>query len=320
MHSSSRLFPVALVSAELRGDLTEDVYRLKPNNSPDPSVELALTRLGLPGREQRGVPVILVHGSFSNRRFWYSPKAIGLGPYLARAGFDVWIPEMRGHGLSPRNLDYSRNSVAAYARFDLPAIAAFVVEQSGQAPHWIGHSLGGISLAATLGGGYLAPEQVASVALFGSQVSRDYWALKLPPVAWSGRLLLKRMGVIPGPRLRRGPEDEPIGLALEALRWHGLFGRFGERDNDWWGGLAKVTAPVLAVSAEGDRQDPPWACRKLFEQFGSEVREYLCLGRRQGFSENFGHVEMLVSKGAQREVWPRVLHWLEHQALPPGNP
>ena len=148
MHSSSRLFPVALVSAELRGDLTEDVYRLKPNNSPDPSVELALTRLGLPGREQRGAPVILVHGSFSNRRFWYSPKAIGLGPYLARAGFDVWIPEMRGHGLSPRNLDYSRNSVAAYARFDLPAIAAFVVEQSGQAPHWIGHSLGGISLAA----------------------------------------------------------------------------------------------------------------------------------------------------------------------------
>ena len=81
-----------------------------------------------------------------------------------------------------------------------------------------------------------------------------------------------------------------------------------------------MTAPVLAVSAEGDRQDPPWACRKLFEQFGSEVREYLCLGRRQGFSENFGHVEMLVSKGAQREVWPRVLHWLQHQALPPGNP
>ena len=113
MHSSSRLFPVALVSAELRGDLTEDVYRLKPNNSPDPSVELALTRMGLPGREQRGAPVILVHGSFSNRRFWYSPKAIGLGPYLARAGFDVWIPEMRGHGLSPRNLDYSRNSVDA---------------------------------------------------------------------------------------------------------------------------------------------------------------------------------------------------------------
>src|SRR3989344_2134123 len=156
MQSSSELFPVALISAELRGDLSEDVYRLKPGNSPDSSVELALTRLGRAGHEQvRGVPVILIPGSFSNRRFWYSPKCIGLGPYLARAGFDVWIAEMRGHGLSPRNIDYRKNRVTDYARYDLPAIAAFVHEQTGQAPHWIGHSLGGITLAAALGGHYL---------------------------------------------------------------------------------------------------------------------------------------------------------------------
>ena len=85
MQSSSELFPVALVSAELRGDLSEDVYRLKPGNSPDFTVELAVTRLGLAGQENRGVPVILLHGSFSNRRFWYSPRGIGLGPHLARA-------------------------------------------------------------------------------------------------------------------------------------------------------------------------------------------------------------------------------------------
>lgn len=93
MQSSSNLFPVALISAERRGDLSEDVYRLKPGNSPDPSVELAVTRLGLADEPQaRGVPVVLLHGSFSNRRFWYSPKGVGLGAYLARAGFDVWIP------------------------------------------------------------------------------------------------------------------------------------------------------------------------------------------------------------------------------------
>jgi pimeloyl-ACP methyl ester carboxylesterase len=89
------------------------------------------------------VPVILLHGSFSNRRFWYSPKGIGLGAFLARQGFDVWVPEMRGHGLSKRNHDYARNRVADYARYDLPAIGAFVREQSAQVPHWIGHSLGG---------------------------------------------------------------------------------------------------------------------------------------------------------------------------------
>ncbi|RMT64265.1 Esterase/lipase/thioesterase protein [Pseudomonas coronafaciens pv. atropurpurea] len=318
MQSSSQLFPVALISAERRGDLVEDVYRLKPANSPDPSVELVVTRLGLVDQlAVRGVPVILLHGSFSNRRFWYSPKGIGLGPYLARAGYDVWIPEMRGHGLSSRNQSYRSNCVADYARFDLPSIAAFVVEQSAQAPHWIGHSLGGITLAAALGGQYLGPQTAASVALFGSQVSRSYWPLKIPPLQWSARLLLRSFEHVSGPRFKRGPEDEPIGLVLESLRWHGLLGRFGERDNNWWEGLKSLQVPLLAVAAAGDLQDPVWACRTLFDQIGGgQLKQFLCLGREHGFSENFDHVQMLISKTAQQQVWPRVIEWLEARAVP----
>ncbi|MDV9030717.1 alpha/beta fold hydrolase [Pseudomonas sp. RAC1] len=310
MQSSSTLFPVALLSAERRGDLSEDVYRIKAGNSPDPSVELAVTRLGLADQPaERAVPVILLHGSFSNRRFWYSPKGIGLGAFLARAGFDVWIPEMRGHGLSPRNRQWRANCVADYARFDLPVIGTFVQEMTGQAPHWVGHSLGGTTLVAALGGGYLDPNSVASVALFGTQVTRRYWPLKLPPVVWGARLLLKRFAQLSGPRLKRGPEDEPIGLALEWLRWQGLFGRFGVKDRDWWAGLAEVRVPLLAVAAVADTQDPLWACRALFEQWGDARKRFLRLGREDGF-EAFGHVDMLVSKAAQDQVWPQVERWL----------
>ncbi len=317
MQSSSKLFPVALLSAERRGDLSEDVYRIKAANSPDASVELAITRLGLADSQApRGVPVILLHGSFSNRRFWYSARGVGLGAWLARAGYDVWIPEMRGHGLSPRNLDYASNRVADYARFDLPVINAFVHEQSGQVPHWVGHSLGGITLAAALGGGYLEAGQVASVAVFGSQVSRRYWPLKIPPVAWGGRLLLKRFAHLSGARLKRGPEDEPIGVALEFMRWHGLFGGFREAGCDWWAGLAQVQVPLLVVAANGDQQDPPWACRALFEQCSAAAGQFVCLGRAEGFSEEFDHVQMLVSKAAQLEVWPLVERWLVGHTAP----
>jgi pimeloyl-ACP methyl ester carboxylesterase len=317
MQSSSDLFPVALISAERRGDLIEDVYRLKPGNSMDFTVELAVTRLGqVNAPDVRGAPVILLHGSFSNRRFWYSPKGIGLGAYLARAGFDVWIPEMRGHGLSARNEAYRHNRVADYARYDLPAIAAFVCEQTGQVPHWIGHSLGGTTLAAALGGHYLDAGQVASAALFGSQVSRTYWPLKVPPLQWSTRLLLKRFEHVSGPRFKRGPEDEPMGVLLESMRWHGLFGRFGDKKDDWWSGLRHVQVPLLCVAGAGDHQDPEWACRELFEQMGSEQKAFWCLGRQEGFSEDFGHVQMLVSKAAQAQVWPKVAEWLNRQIVP----
>lgn len=315
MQSSSTLFPVALLSAERRGDLSEDVYRIKAANSPDPSVELALTRLGLADQASvRGVPVILLHGSFSNRRFWYSPKGIGLGPTLVRLGFDVWIAEMRGHGLSPRNQAYDRNRVADYARYDLPVIGAFVAEASGQVPHWIGHSLGGTTLAAALGGGYLRPELVASVALFGSQVSRRRWPLRVPPINWGARWLLKRFSHISGSRLKRGPEDEPLGVGLEVLRWQGLFGRFGDAERDWWSGLGQVHVPVLAVAAVGDEQDPAWACKQLFDQFGSDRKQFVVLGRSQGFSDDFDHVRMLVSVQAQAEVWPLIGDWLASPA------
>jgi pimeloyl-ACP methyl ester carboxylesterase len=311
MQSSSRLFPVALLRAERCGDLSEDVYRIKAGNGPDPTVELAITRLGMADHNaaQRGVPVILLHGSFSNRRFWYSPKGIGLGATLARAGFDVWIPEMRGHGLSPRNEQYRRNGVTDYARDDLPVVNAFVTELSGQRPYWLGHSLGGITLAAALGEGTLTAADLAGVALFGSQVSRAPWPLRVAPFNWLARLLLRGFDHVSGPRLKRGPEDEPAGVALELLRWHGLRRRTGRAGADWREGLASVQVPLLVVAGAGDHQDPAWACEQLFECFGGEG-QFLLLGRAQGFTQDFGHVDMLVSKAAQAEVWPLVQRWL----------
>ena len=70
MQSSSTLFPVALLSAERRGDLSEDVYRLKAGNSPDRTVELALTRLGTrePG----------VYGAQAAAQHWFGKDAADL--------------------------------------------------------------------------------------------------------------------------------------------------------------------------------------------------------------------------------------------------
>lgn len=284
MQSSSKLFPVALVSAELRGDLIEDVYLLKPNNSPDPSVELALTRLGRAGSAARGIPVVLLHDRFGNRRSWYTPAGQGLGARLARAGFDVWLAEMRGHGLSPRNRSYRDNRVADYARYDLPAIAAFVGEQCGRAAHWLGAGHGGLALVAALAMEALDGAALASLVLYAAQLHRPAGRLGLPPLRWAAGLWLRRRQQVAAGwlGLEAGPEEEPVGVLRESLCWSGWFGRFGEGGQDWLARLGDVRVPVLALVGAGARPAVVGAARQLLERFASPLREFVRLDREPG--------------------------------------
>ncbi len=242
MQSSSRLFPVALVSAELRADLTEDIYRLKPGNSPDASVELVVTRLGQQAAgERRGPPVIL-----PAREFFQPPLLVlaacarirslpGAGGVRCLAAGNArpwpvdsqrWLPGQPGRRLralrpAGAGLLHPR-AVRAAGALDWPL------------PRWGGAGGGA-------GRGYLDQARIASVALFGSQVSTAHWLFRLPMAGILARLLLRRVDALSGSRWRQGPEDEPVGVALEVLRWHGLFGRFGEPGNDWWKGSPQST-------------------------------------------------------------------------------
>ena len=57
------------------------------------------------------VPVLLLHGSVEDGRVFYSRKGKGLAPYLAINGFEVFVPDFRGHGYStPRRPTWRRNS------------------------------------------------------------------------------------------------------------------------------------------------------------------------------------------------------------------
>ena len=51
-------------------------------------------------RDPEGPPIFLLHGSIENGRIFYSEKGKGLAPYLAAAGFDLYVGDLRGRGLS----------------------------------------------------------------------------------------------------------------------------------------------------------------------------------------------------------------------------
>ncbi|XP_050101737.1 triacylglycerol lipase 2-like [Malus sylvestris] len=102
------------------------------------------------------LPVLLHHGILMDASAWLlnSPdKALAF--ILADNGFDVWLANSRGTvssrghktltPLYPAYWDWSWDQLAAY---DLPALFAYVNNQTGQKLHYVGHSLGTLTALA----------------------------------------------------------------------------------------------------------------------------------------------------------------------------
>lgn len=288
------------VKVELRNIYTTDNSRL------------ALSRIKPRNGQKLSVPVVLIHGSYSTRSFWVSDKGIGLGVYLADQGFDVWIPELRGHGLSPKGASFSQITAEDQIRYDLPAISDAVFSITGTPAFWIGHSFGGLFILAALSVEWLRHDQVLSLVTFGSQISFGDTYLKIPPLAWTLSAILKMVGNFPAPKLGLGPEIESAGTMIETIRWKKFRGRWTNSEGvSYWDGLEKIKIPVMTYAAADDKNDPPIGCRKIHKRLGSTDKMFMVLGKDTGFSKNYDHIGMVVSKEAQEEVWPDLAGWLK---------
>jgi polyhydroxyalkanoate synthase len=121
----------------------------------------AATRSGRPAECR--APVLLIHGYGQNRYSWHLPLR-SMANHLARAGFDVFNLDLRGHGRSahlgaPRPLD-----PVEYVRDDLPRAAEEALRLSGMDRVFlVGHSLGGLIAYASAPGLLGAAAGVATI-------------------------------------------------------------------------------------------------------------------------------------------------------------
>ena len=312
MKSSSELFPVSLLRADAFSGLTEDVYLVKHNRDPDLSVQVAVSHLGYQNKQHSGVPVILLHGSFNNRGFWLSGVGEGLARHLLDQGFDVWMMDMRGHGMSPRNQDYRNNTQERYALYDLPAVAEFVHEKSGKAPVWLGHSLGGVTIAAAVAGGLLRDEKCSGMVIIAAQAIRRPMYQWVPFASLAARTRVNMKGELDGRKLGLGQEAESAGIIDEYLARHSLFGAWQLASTQqkllpaWKDG---TPVPLLALAGEADRSEPVEYCSRFAALYGGD-KTFIPLGTGSGLSQDYGHLDMMSGQTAGKEVWPKISDWL----------
>ena len=306
------------------------------------NVPIAMTRTRLrDGQGTRGA-LLLVHGYGQNRRAWH----LGLrspANYLARAGFDVFAMDLRGHGRS-RDFGAGRaESVEDHVLEDLP-LAADEIERvrSERGVFLVGHSLGGLLAYAA------APGLGASVRGVVSLGSPYYFAAGQPELTKLGDWLLWLDGWIGlghgGIRLQAMTEAARLSRVLLDRRWVPLpFRGFvpGSIERDV---LAQHLSRAMdfanfdvmrVLFRDGVRQRRAGTIGGL-ERFSPafermDVSLLVVAGRyddlappagvRPGYERsgsmdktyrviNHGHLDMLIGRDAPQTTWPLLESWL----------
>jgi alpha-beta hydrolase superfamily lysophospholipase len=111
-------------------------------------------------------PVVLAHSLGTNRFNLDFDERYSLARALARRGFEAWVLELRGHGLSGHA---GSSSFDLEARFDVPAALGAITSTGPARVLWVGHSRGGLLGLAHLARSPHAP--IAAVAALASPLS-----------------------------------------------------------------------------------------------------------------------------------------------------
>lgn len=295
-----------------------------------------------------GPPVILVHGISSNRHCWDLDEQRSLATYLAAAGFDTWLLDLRGHGDSTRDArgleQRSGWSVDDYGRYDVPAAVAYVRARTGaDKVAYVGHSMGGMVAAITLSTQPETAASLSSVVAVGSPLDFSdpdpVIGAALQLASLTGPLLpvvQSSIGADLQASIRKNPlpvdailyndiADPAVradmyrsvvsplsGGELEQFGQLKAGGAFRSADGqvDYLAALAQVEVPVMVIAGRADNVAPVDRVLPYYSALGGE-KALVIAGRATGFAADYGHMDLALGDHAREEIFPLIRDWID---------
>lgn len=294
-------------------------------------------------------PVVLCHGLAANRMNFDFEPPFSLAHFLAEAGFECFVVDWRGTGLSrrpPRGVGRWQYSIDDHIAKDAPALIELALRQSGaKRAFWVGHSLGGLIGSAAAGGAVRGKLQ--GLVTIGSPAFFQYsWWLRRAVhtglyLSLTGALHHRLVGTaiapflgyvalplsdvivnpkhIP-PRIQRQVYANMMSsISLRVLRqlhdWieHDAF-RSEDRSVDYRDAIRSLDVPLLVMGGSADKLATPAAVRAQYELAGSADKTLIILGPENGDALEYGHGDVVFGSGAPSEVYPVIRRWLEGRA------
>ena len=336
-------------------------------------LELKRYRLVQGPPAQDRLPVVLCHGLACCERFWDLTEELSLARYMAGRGYDVWVPSLRGSGLSTKPPLYVLRELFQYRRpalgrcfpgaarpgsfdwnfddhvlRDLPAIIDVVKGETGHSRVvWVGHSMGAMAMY-----GYLersGRDDVAALVASAGPIHLE------PPADWSTRLALRCRAVVRfGRALLNAQFFAGVGVLTAHLPYEGLrcnrrnvdshvmrrayrhviqdvppgllkqFLAFAvtckltsvDGEFDYTAEIGRLKVPILCLVGKVDRICVPAALRYAYDHTGSDDRTWREIGVQEGFSADYGHLDLILGRNARREIYPIIAEWIARHDRP----
>ena len=286
------------------------------------------------GDLRRNTPVILAHGLGTNRFNLDFDERLSVARILARAGFEAWVLELRGHGLVG---DAASSSFDREANFDVAAALKTVISTGATGVHWVGHSRGGLLAYAHLARFPQAP--IRSIVAMGTPVKFDAqpgvrnfvnWVaplLKLPVIPLSMAKLTSPLGLPPDPfgkyllnaanvdpliirqAMASLASDVPGGVARAFHRWLSTGVLDGDDGFQFLPALKHMKLPVFLIAGSKDLLAPPVSTFAAAQHFGGPVETFEA-GVKSGLSTDYGHGDLAIGRNAPTDIAARIVEFL----------
>jgi pimeloyl-ACP methyl ester carboxylesterase len=302
------------------------------------------------GSTPRKYPVILCHGLMMNRNCFKTNGDNSLPIMLSKAGYDVWLLDLRGRYDAGRpGMFFGEHTytycIDDYIKYDMDTAIKFVLEKTGaDKVNWIGHSMGGIIPYSRIGS--YSETRVANLVtiaslMFVAPISRSFIFLNnmrggmpLLPAMMTAPLLYFTPTIWPNLITRNftnivyyNDNNDPEALDImlttageniakpELRQFMAFITERGAVSADlkisYRDNLKNVKIPVLALAGRRDNLCDPLTIRDAYEKLGSKDKTFVMFSKADGFAGDYNHMELIMGKKAHIDVHPIIIKWLD---------
>jgi len=270
-------------------------------------------------KNENGKPVFLLHGSIENGMIFYSKNLKGYAPFLAEQGYDVFILDMQGRGLStPKMNNKSEYGQVDVIKTDIPLSLAKIKELKGDVPIYAAaHSWGGVLMLA-----YMSrfEHNIKNLVTFGSKrqlTIRSWGWFKQVFLGWHlmGSLFILKFGYFPAKKYKIGSDNEPKNHYRQINQWLKPGSKWIDNIDGFDYGKALTTKklpPLLFLAGKNDKLlGHPKDVKLLADEVKNAKKDFWLLAKSEGYAEDYGHIDMLTHKNAPQDYFGKIVDWME---------